>query len=84
MEGQSSKDKQSRSSSFSIDPEFEEKLKKFRTRLDCIYKHPACNGFEPVNNRLIPNVSEDWLREMKRKNQGTKSKSQLKSQKMLD
>jgi hypothetical protein len=45
--------------------------------------HPACNGFELTINRLIPNVSEDWLREIKRKNIGTKSKSPFKSQTML-
>jgi len=31
-------------------------------------------------NRLIPNVSEDWLQNIKRKNMGTKSKSPIKSE----
>ena len=68
-------EKNSVSSNFSIDPEFEESLQKFRYRLDCIYKHPAV-GYEP--HRLIPNVSKDWLKEIRRKNQGSKSKSTAK------
>lgn len=51
----------SRSSSFSFDQEFEESLLMFRQRLDLIYTHPQYELLGNSNNRLIPNVSQDWL-----------------------
>jgi ribosome-binding ATPase YchF (GTP1/OBG family) len=66
----------SRSSSFSRDPEFEESLRQFSSRLEQIN-----SGFDVWGGqRLIPNVSEDWLLSIKRKSQVTKSKSPIKSE----